>query len=212
MIYFRDWEIETDGMCIARQYDHLTRTLTVADVPEGWVWDLLVQVGPAADIIPLEEVEGGVGVTLTEDMLAASGVYALQLRGRRGDMTRHTNVICALVPESLTGSGQWPEVPTAFIQAERDIRELNAHPPIPGTDGFWQLWSTEDSAYHPSQLPLPEAGGAGYAIGSGLILDEDTNTLSVDTATTVEEDNTRPITSAAVYQTVGNINSLLESI
>ena len=37
-------------------------------------------------------------------------------------------------------------------------------------------------------------------------------TLSVDTAPNVEQDNTKPITSAAVYVEVGNINALLELI
>ena len=36
--------------------------------------------------------------------------------------------------------------------------------------------------------------------------------LSVDTATTVDEDNTKPITSAAVFTEIGNINALLETI
>ena len=36
--------------------------------------------------------------------------------------------------------------------------------------------------------------------------------LSVDTAAAMEQDNTRPITSAAVYTEVGNINALLETI
>lgn len=55
-------------------------------------------------------------------------------------------------------------------------------------------------------------GEANYNIGSGLKLDPETNTLSVDIADNVEEDNTKPITSAAVYETVGNINALLASI
>lgn len=49
-----------------------------------------------------------------------------------------------------------------------------------------------------------------YDIGSGLRLDN--NVLSVDTADTVEEDNAKPITSAAVYTEVGNINALLAKI
>lgn len=49
-----------------------------------------------------------------------------------------------------------------------------------------------------------------YEIGSGLRLDD--NVLSVDTATDVEEDNTRPITSAAVYAEIGNINAILATI
>ena len=55
-------------------------------------------------------------------------------------------------------------------------------------------------------------GGGGYQIGSGLKLDAETNTLSVDTADAVEKDNTKPVTSAAVYTEVGNINALLATI
>lgn len=54
--------------------------------------------------------------------------------------------------------------------------------------------------------------GGGYNIGPGLKLDAETNTLSVDTAESVEKDNTKPITSAAVYTEVGNINALLATI
>ena len=58
------------------------------------------------------------------------------------------------------------------------------------------------------------AGGDGvpYNIGHGLKVDTETNTLSVDTVSSVEQDNTLPITSAAVYAEVGNINALLGTI
>ncbi len=56
------------------------------------------------------------------------------------------------------------------------------------------------------------AGGASYRIGHGLKLDQSTNTLSVDTADQVEQDNTLPVTSAAVAATVGNIEVLLGTI
>lgn len=51
-----------------------------------------------------------------------------------------------------------------------------------------------------------------YNIGNGLKVDEETNTLFVDTASVVEKDNTKPVTSAAVYTEIGNINALLETI
>lgn len=53
---------------------------------------------------------------------------------------------------------------------------------------------------------------AGYTVGAGLKLDPETNTLSVDVAGQVQQDNTRPITSAAVYTAVGNIDALLQTI
>lgn len=56
------------------------------------------------------------------------------------------------------------------------------------------------------------SGGGGYTIGDGLKLDAASNTLSVDTAEAVEKDNTKPVTSAAVYTEVGNINALLATI
>lgn len=56
------------------------------------------------------------------------------------------------------------------------------------------------------------AATGGYKIGTGLVVDEETNTLSVDTAKAVEEDNTKPVTSAAVYTQLGNVEALLHSI
>lgn len=55
-------------------------------------------------------------------------------------------------------------------------------------------------------------GGTKCQIGNGLILDTKTNTLSVDTADAVELNNAKPITSAAVYAAVGNINALLATL
>lgn len=49
-----------------------------------------------------------------------------------------------------------------------------------------------------------------YEIGQGLKLEG--KMLSVDTADIVEQDNTKPITSSAVYTAVGNINALLSTI
>lgn len=75
-------------------------------------------------------------------------------------------------------------------------------------DGFWWTHNNETEKWENTGV---EASGK-YEIGGGLKLDDATNTLSVDTATDVEEDNTKPITSAAVYQTVGNIEILLGTI
>lgn len=49
-----------------------------------------------------------------------------------------------------------------------------------------------------------------YVIGDGLKLEG--NVLSVDTSNDVDDNNTKPITSAAVYETVGNIEVLLGTI
>lgn len=54
--------------------------------------------------------------------------------------------------------------------------------------------------------------GSGYIIGEGLKLDSESNTLSVNTADAAEQDNTLPISSAAVFTAVGNIETLLGTI
>lgn len=175
MIQFQDWTIRAEGQVLARQYDNLTRELRIeGDMPQGWDWDLLVQAEEMLDIIRLMPGENSLSVTLTAEMLALSGFYLLQLRGTQGEKVRHTNSIRVFVPESLSGDAQWPELPTAFSQAEADIRELNAHPPIPGENGFWQLWDLETEQYLPSELPLP-AGGS----GSGNVSSEQIQTIRV---------------------------------
>lgn len=60
--------------------------------------------------------------------------------------------------------------------------------------------------------PIATTDTAGTIIvGDNLTIDE-TGRLSVDTTDMVEKDNTKPITSAAVDATVGNIAILLQTI
>ena len=211
MITFSDWTITSCGPTIARQYDNLSRTLTVlGELPEGWTWTMLVSCGELFNIITLSPVEGGVGADLTEDMLSVSGYYTMQLRGTQGEAVRHTNLINVYIPQSLSGSAAWPTVPSEFTQIEARITAINDHPPKPGEDGNWMIYNPDAGEYEASDIPLPDSGGMGYEIGHGLKVTG--NTLEVDTAEEVEQDNTLPITSAAVYTTVGNIEVLLGTI
>lgn len=58
-------------------------------------------------------------------------------------------------------------------------------------------------------LPTKD-GGATYEAGENISIEN--NIISVLTADEAEEDNTRPITSAAVHTQLGNIQALLETI
>lgn len=69
----------------------------------------------------------------------------------------------------------------------------------------------EDGKFETPNLKAPDSSW-GYEIGNGLKLDKDTNTLSVNTSNDVNDNNTLPITSAAVFTTVGNIEVLLGTI
>ena len=63
-----------------------------------------------------------------------------------------------------------------------------------------------------ADVPIASETVAGIVrVGENLKISAD-GVLSVDTATAVEQDNTRPVTAAAVYTEVGNINALLETI
>ena len=159
MILFDNWQISVTGL-VARQYDNLSRRIDVeGDLPEGYTWQLLVQSGGNADTLLLQPTEKGVGAVLTADNLSKSGEYYFQLRGILEDdgvTKRHTNVVSAYIPESLTGLGTWPEVPTEFAQVEARILELYQHPPIPGSNGFWLVWDADADEYVESQLALPD--------------------------------------------------------
>ena len=82
--------------------------------------------------------------------------------------------------------------------------------PYIGPEGTWMQW--QDSKWVDTGVAAGGGTGGGYKIGNGLKLDTATNTLSVNTAKAVEQDNTLPITAAAVYTTVGNIEVLLGMI
>lgn len=162
ILLFSDWVLsKPQGGLLGYQYDNLTRELVVqGDLPEGWAWDILVSASGKGDTWPLALGDGQASITLTDDNLSVRGEYYLQLRGTNGDQVRHTNVITAYNSRSLSGAGQWPTLPTEWIQAEKDIKELNAHPPVPGSNGYWLLWDLSSHSYQESDLPVP-VGPAG---------------------------------------------------
>lgn len=210
------WTISVTQGIVGRQYDNLAHSLVVnGPLPEGFTWDMLVECQGRRNIIPLAPMECGASAPLTDDQLALNGYYAFQLRGASGEVIRHTNMVQVYVPRTIVGPGTWPTLPTEFSQAERNIRELNAHPPVPGANGFWLLWDLDTHQYVQSGFPLPNVGEGGglaiYSLDETLSLSPE-GKLSVNTAKEAEQDNTLPITSAAVYQTVGNIEKLLETI
>lgn len=57
---------------------------------------------------------------------------------------------------------------------------------------------------------LPEGGNAGDLLAKRSSTDYDTEWITP--ASSVEKDNTSPITAAAVYTEIGNINALLATI
>lgn len=176
MFTFDDWNLSYDGQVLAMQHDNKSRQIIVQGTfSAGYTWAMEVQVGTAWDAIVLSPVSGGLAALLTQDNLAYAGWYEMQLRGIQGDVVRRTNIIRVHVPRSLSGTGQWPTVPSEFIQIEQRIAEYNAHPPVPGPNGYWMLWDVDLDKYVESDIPLPEGGGG----GSGNVWSQDISTIDV---------------------------------
>jgi len=134
----------------------------------------------ATDVWSVTAVGDGLAVVVTRGMVPEEGRYAVQLRGTLqsdNDTQRHTNIAQLRVLPSITAGGKWPVLPTEFCQAETRLRDIAAHPPIPG-DGVWQLWDSDAGAYKDSELPLPSgADGITPHIGDNgnwYLGDEDT--------------------------------------
>ena len=146
MIEWKDWRLTWDGAPAAMQFDNGSVWLDViGDMPEGYDWELLLQEPEGGlDILPMQARPGGAGVLLQRENLPKGGTYTLQVRGTLradGVTQRHSSVTEVLVPESLSEGAAWPELPTAFRQLETRLRELAAHPPQPGGEGYWMLWN-----------------------------------------------------------------------
>lgn len=100
------------------------------------------------------------------------------------------------------GQDTQPPTPTVYEQLLADIGNLD------DLDT-----NAKDSLVDAINEVFTAGGGGGfpYKIGNGLKVTGG-DTLEVNTADDVEQDNTLPITSAAVYTTVGNIEALLSTI
>ena len=110
------------------------------------------------------------------------GVYA-------GDFHTTTPAYISCVPSILFGNGI-PADPTPDVYAQS-----------------MELLNNISLGGNPATTETPGI----IKVGENLKITED-GVLSVDTATQVEQDNTKPITSAAVHTEIGNIEVLLAAL
>lgn len=79
-----------------------------------------------------------------------------------------------------------------------------------GDSAVRRIKEAEEAALEAIEEAGGSSGGVSFEVGDKLILED--GVLNVRTADEVSEDNTLPITSAAVHSTVGNIELLLKTI
>ena len=153
-------------------------------------------------------VTGG-EITAKQQLNLTAGDWCVWLVGnsaRDGDVIPRITTNVAHISVAPTGGTEGNPFPTIPPTVEEQLR---------ADMGDLADLTTEDKSSLVAAInEVRQTGGGGtaYTIGHGLKLDAKTNTLSVDTADKMEQDNTLPITSAAVYVEVGNINALLKTI
>ena len=166
---------------------------------------------------PIDVVDGLVEVP---EWFTEQDSFDVTLLGKGGSQEVPTNVVSLRLEKSNTLWEQDAPEPQPSWLAK--VIDLNNHPPIPGSNGYWLLWDTDKGEYVESDLPLPEVSGGGgswsqisgkpFDTIDGNTLVNRSGTLYVNTTDDAEQDNTRPITSSGVHVICGNINALLQAI
>ena len=152
-------------------------------------------------------VTGG-EITAKQQLNLTAGDWRVWLVGnsaRDGDVIPRITTNMAHISVAPTGGTEGSLFPTIPPTVEEQLRA--------DMGNLADLTTEDKSSLVAAINEVRQTGGGGtaYTIGHGLKLDAKTNTLSVDTADKMEQDNTLPITSAAVYVEVGNINALLKT-
>ena len=214
---------QTDNESINVQLKLMNKTVPYI-VPDGYDVNIRAEKPDGTHIYKPVTVENGVySFVLGGQLTTAEGLSKCAIEIVKGEFVLHSakfevDVAAQIAPDGEIVSDDDMETLNNYISRAETAAEkaetAAIKQPIVGSNGNWQIWNPESGQYEDSGYPASGggSGGGSYVIGSGLKLDASTNTLSVDVATSVEEDNTKPITSAAVHTTVGNIQTLLETI
>lgn len=155
----------------------------------------------------LTPTDGYVTVKITSDIVPEPGQMAAQLVAfADGEIVGYAPMITGSAKVSIPdGTEQLSHSLAAEIALNTAARHSHENKAV--LDKFAE---SKDGTPTYDGKALGSGGAGGYAIGDGLKVEN--GKLSVDTATAAEQDNTKPITSGAVYTAVGNINALLATI
>lgn len=120
---FQRWKLS--GELSPNQYDDNSCIVTITGLPSGWSWELFLNHGESLDVIALDLDESGTvaQTILKKEQLAFSGLYTIQLRGKKGEITQHTNKLGFTVGDSFSESAHWPEIPDAFNKYVQSVAD-----------------------------------------------------------------------------------------
>ncbi len=173
--------------------------------------------------VPLS-IDGETAIWRVSDAdTSVPGYGQAELRWVVGDVIAKSRIYTFFVLDSLGEASTPPEMWQSWLGeilgAAADVQATvgNAVPYIDEQTYTWHVWSVAESRYIDTGICAKGEKGDG---GSGDITQIKTdNTLTVkdgvlgvNTADVVEEDNTLPVTSAAVHIVVGNIGAILDTI
>ena len=191
--------------------------LDLSTLAEAWL--TIYQAGEVATktLPELTQTENGFSVTLTQDetlRLYAGAGCRIQLRAATGQgAALASNIlrvpVAGILKDGIIGA-ETGEGDAAARQQDAGADDSVADDPADSVD---PLPLTLDPAEIQLTLALDAVetgGGTSYKIGHGLKVED--GTLMVDTADAVEQDNTLPVTSAAVFVQTGNIEALLAAL
>ena len=191
--------------------------LDLSTLAEAWL--TIYQAGEVATktLPELTQTENGFQVTLTQEetlRLCAGAGCRIQLRAATGQGAALASNILrvpvgGILKDGIIGA-ETGEGDAAARQQDAGADDSVADDPADSVD---PLPLTLDPAEIQLTLALDavETGGGGsWGIGAGLKVVD--GKLTVDTADAVEQDNTLPVTSAAVFVQTGNIEALLAAL
>lgn len=154
----------------------------------------------------LTPTDGYVTVKITSDIVPEPGNMAAQLVAfADGEIVGYAPMITGSAKVSIPDG---TERLSHSLAAEIALNTAARH--SHGNKSVLDKFAESDGRPTYDGKAIGGSGAGGYAIGDGLKVEN--GKLSVDTATSAEQDNTKPITSGAVYTAVGNINALLATI
>lgn len=88
------------------------------------------------------------------------GIVTIYLKGYdlNGSSIATTNGVSIPIVQGAFDGGEPPVPPPPDLYAKlfTKVEELNNHPPVPGSNGFWLVWDTDKDEYVESQLALPD--------------------------------------------------------